>query len=456
MCRCIIGPPSNHRLCSKPEFHNGFCFMHYHGGTHPCKDPVDVAEVVVADAIERKEENDVVTIIELDTIPDIPIRYESVTLSKDILHAFYSKMETDGFFNILEKDKTVVSFPPDYKYPSVQWNQCQDRRQDIKFHHDNEFGMKFYKTTCRLGRNLTLCNGYVDTKEHTINVPQKDLCILCLTIRNAPNSPCLPFRAMKFIASHGFLLFPNAFPYFPMHFLITTMDHTTQDAIATRELLLPFGQIVQALCMVENDTIFFNGMCGNSMDHFHAHYVEFPFPIYPMLHEYTTASDQKITFTYQSECRIYLVQNFRGWITGLLLHCKEIQPIMECMHMFISSIGEIGATSNFIIHKKGSIYECILFVRRIIPQSLNYGANELGGIVAFMSEKQLPDTKKIELYLKASNRIEDVEEVLSRTISTHSEIKIHTGRRNKKKQNNQKKHNKSKHRYVTRSIKYKI
>ena len=445
MCRCIIGPSSNRRLCSKPEFQDGFCVMHYHGGTHPCKDPV----VVAADAIERKEEKDAITVVELDTIPDLPIRYESVTLSKDILHAFYSKMETDGFFNILEKDKTVVSFPPDYKYPSVQWNQCQDRRQDIKFHHDNEFGMKFYKTTCRLGRNLTLCNGYVDTKEHTIYVPRKDLCMLCLTIRNAPNSPCLPFRALKIIESHGFLLFPNAFPYFHMHFLITTIDHTTQDAIATRELLVPFANIVHALCMVENDTIFFNGMCGNSMDHFHAHYVEFPFPIYSQLQEYIDDGTKcSRTYTYKS-CQIYVLDNFREWITGLLLHCIEIQPIMECMHMFISSIGEIGATSNFIIHKKGSIYECILFVRRIIPQSLNYGANELGGFVAFMSEKQLPDTKKIELYLKASNRIEDVEEVLSRTISTHSDIKIHTGRRNKKKQN------KSKHRYVTRSIKYK-
>lgn len=448
MCRCIIGPPSNRRPCSKPEFQNGFCVMHYHGGTHPCKEAIVEAQTVVEDqSIEKQSVEKLDTkVVELDTIsPDLPVHYESVVLSKDILHAIYSQMEADGFFNILEKDTTVVSFPPDYKYPSVQWNQCRDRRQDIVLYYVNEFGMQFYKTTCRLGRNLTLCNGYVDTENDTIYVPQKDLCMLCLTIRNAPNSPCLPFRAMKFIASHGFLLFPNAFPYFSIHFLITTIDHTTQDAIATRELLLPFGHIVQALCMVENDTIFFNGMCGNSMDHFHAHYVEFPFPIYPMLQEYmASGTTSKAAATYQS-CRIYLVQKFRGWITGFLLHCEEIHPIMECMHLFISTIGEIGATSNFIIHKKGPIYECILFVRRIIPHSLNYGANELGGVVASMYEKR-PRTEDIASYFDASNRVEDVEEVLSRTIATHSDF--HTGRRkqkDKKNQHRQKTHNKSTH-----------
>lgn len=442
MCRCIIGPPSNRRPCSKPEFQNGFCVMHYHGGTHPCKEAIVEEQPVVEEQTVVEEK----TVVELDTIPpDLPIRYESVALSKDVLHAIYAQMEADGFFNILEKDATVVSFPPDYKYPSVQWNDCRDRRQDNVLYYINEFGMQFYKTTCRLGRNLTLCNGYVDTKKHTIYVPRKDLCMLCLTIRNAPNSPCMPFRALKIIASHGFLLFPNAFPYFPMHFLITTIDHTTQDAIATRELLLPFANIIHALCMVENDTIFFNGMCGNSMDHFHAHYVEFPFPIYNQLQEYM-ASGPTSTATYQS-CRIYVLRKFRGWITGLLLHCEEIHVIMECMYLFMESIVRIDETitSNFIIHKKETFYECILFVRRIIPKSLNYGANELGGFVASMYEKR-PSTEEIASYFDASNRVDDVEEVLSRTIATHSDI--HTGRqkqKDKKNQHRQKKHNKSKH-----------
>ena len=150
--------------------------------------------------------------------------------SKDELNDLYSQMYEKGFFNSLN---TFTGVSPNKK-PSTNWTGCEDRSK-IEEYKKNELGMKFYITPCRiLGRYMDLCWGKI--RDRVAVKPAKKECVLCATIHNCKKSPCDPFNKIQIVTytvedSTTLVLLPNAFPYLPNHWLITTnnqgSDHYT-------------------------------------------------------------------------------------------------------------------------------------------------------------------------------------------------------------------------------------
>lgn len=316
--------------------------------------------------------------------------------SKDKLNDLYSQMVSDGFFNSLNKFTGVNS----NKKPSTNWTGCEDRSK-IEEYKTNELGMKFYITPCRiLGRYMDLCWGKIRDGDGVAVKPAKKECVLCATIHNCKKSPCDPFNKIQIVTytvKHSttlattLVLLPNAFPYLPNHWLITTnnqgSDHHTQYDITEIEILKSLGSICEELCIEPNDTIFFTGMAGNSLEHFHAHYVQFNFPIYKIIEDYI--EQFPVGFIHKS-CSIYFLDKEQKWVTCLVLRCTNINfLITNVLHVLLTKIEEQPTmTSNFSIHKNGVNYECILFARKTgLKGLLNYGVNELMGYVNMSSEK---------------------------------------------------------------------
>jgi hypothetical protein len=137
--------------------------------------------------------------------------------------------------------------------------------------------------------------------------------------------------------------------------------------------------------------VFFNGYCGNSLEHFHCQYTISKFPIF-----------ENITV----ENGLLENPHFRGYvITG------TGAELVQRMSVAISKIVAAGLLYNFIMRRiADGRLQAVLFVRSCKLASgmldMNFGATELSGVIA--SAKKLKDTEEeIMAYVNYTNRAED-------------------------------------------------
>jgi hypothetical protein len=176
------------------------------------------------------------------------------------------------------------------------------------------------------------------------------------------------------------------------HFLITSKTHLKQDFINTVANLGRVVGIAERLLIAEADgVVFFNGYCGNSLEHFHCQYTISKFPIF-----------ENITV----ENGLLENPHFRGYvITG------TGAELVQRMSGAISKIVAAGLLYNFIMRRiADGRLQAVLFVRscKLAPGMLdmNFGATELSGVIA--SAKKLKNTEEeIMEYVNYTNRVSD-------------------------------------------------
>ena len=161
-------------------------------------------------------------------------------------------------------------------------------------------------------------------------------------------------------------------------------------------------------------------MAGNSLEHFHAHYVQFNFPIYKIIEDYIEQFPNG--FIHRS-CSIYFLDKEQKWVTCLVLRCTNINfLITNVLHVLLTKIEEQPTmTSNFSIHKNGVNYECILFARKTgLKGLLNYGVNELMGYVNMSSKKDYEkhSIENIKTHLDQTNNGTTLNNILEQFITS--------------------------------------
>lgn len=217
------------------------------------------------------------------------------------LHQNYIEMDRRGVFAML----TEMS--------DFDEQQCSTRKDGIRVISSNTLGMQWLYTPCRLGRNI-LCTA-----------PTRERCPLCSTLTNYPTSACPSFRQITQIRSMGLAIIPNMFPYFPFHFLITTPDHQDQTIISSFTLWTRLWKLVIGLFCTPYSTLFFNGMCGNSLPQFHVQYMEYHLPAYDVIsdavqHNLDTIQHQPSTL----KCDVYIVNHAGGFLSCILFRSRNL------------------------------------------------------------------------------------------------------------------------------------
>jgi hypothetical protein len=100
---------------------------------------------------------------------------------------------------------------------------------------------------------------------------------------------------------------------------------------------------------------------------------------------------------------------FRGYI--IIINDKNHNMLYE----YFKSIIDNELTYNFIARKVENGIQMIIFVRHcVLPDgvsNLNFGATELSGIIVSNTKLDIVDTKDIEPYLNATNRLEDYNKI---------------------------------------------
>jgi hypothetical protein len=276
----------------------------------------------------------------------------------------YDKLVADGFYeniylkvcNKIQKDNTITI--PDF---------CESRISGLN-KNSVVAGFELYISPCRIGRKSQYCSKQVINCSIEDNMQK---CPLCSILDNNTINPCFALNAKIITPLQTiFLLVPNAYPYLDNQFLITTKTHFKQMDVINDNIDILF-QIFLNLLTIDRDVIFFNGICGNSLEHFHCQYTTSVFPIFTSL---TKENSGFYEFSY-----------FRGYV----LNTSNYTDILG----LITKIIDNDFTYNFIVRKiDDNTLQFVFFIRKCIVYNipdLNFGATELSGIIVGSTSEDL-------------------------------------------------------------------
>ena len=278
----------------------------------------------------------------------------------------YDNLKKSNFYSIVNDTCHTIN--------NKQTHQCSSRYTKIARATLGDFII--IHTPCRIGRNLSCMREYCNQ--------ESDPCPICFFANKANLSKCTSLSKMNIIKIiTPFILMPNAFPYLDNQFLITIPTHRTQYTIINKYSSILFTVFKELLTINPLGTIFFNGMCGNSLEHFHCQITTTIFPIFNHL---------------PKKDGIINHNNFRGYL-------KRFRSKIE-FKKFIKLLSHHNY--NFILRKRENIIECVFFIRNcnvdVMTKNLKYGSTELAGIIAY-SGSTAPDMADIVLYLNETNNL---------------------------------------------------
>jgi hypothetical protein len=401
-CLCLL---ENGKQCMNNQKYDGFCSVHRSGNKYQCTRPIVGVQVqppiVARDLLEQKD-----MIVDVTSSPNL----------KEILLSNFEQMKQNGLFSTITSFElgTTPEIQEQIKslIQNIDWTDCPLRTDNVTEVHKNSFGHEFYATPCRIGRKQEICNFAIKNNELV-----KSECPIC-NLLNYKHSPCLPYRFISIIFSDGFNIIPNLFPYFTSYQYLITLNYQTesrphdeQDNIYEKSTINNLSKLAPKLLVDDDDTLFFNGIVGNSLKHFHIQYVTYHFPIYDFLMKdtskpYAEFQNCKIKIFNDNSNRFY----FR---CAYSIQSSDIKALCVMMFYINSQIKDNRLEINFILHK-GFEYECVIFPRTrfelsglSIENDQNFGSTELSGYVSFIPSPtyDYPREAYINLYLSKTNNI---------------------------------------------------
>lgn len=329
----------------------------------------------------------------------------------------------NGFYDIIDEFNPIVGS----SIQKVQWGDCKTRLGIQPLNLTSEIGIKYFLSPCRLGREIKSCTKALhynfETNQtqlvHTIN----NGCPLCNVMNSYYFSPCKAFTRMKTLnVRNGIYIIPNGFPYFPSQFLITNNDHMYNPNTGTQQSLHQDFQLFKQILSISGQlitssqgTIFFNGLCGNSLIHLHIQYTPYKsFPIFDkinngdiQLHEISKYKKSlSIDFFYPEET------GNNKFFTGLILTSSVLQDIQYVAFKTINIIIQESFLYNFILQRNNKKYQFIIFVRdcHSTTKDLGLGSTELAGVI--VSNKIKYTDHDVLLYSQETNNIKSILQIV--------------------------------------------
>lgn len=229
-------------------------------------------------------------------------------------------------------------------------------------------------------------------------------CPLCLNLH--VNKTIYPFNLVKGLLWRDYLIKPNTFPYFKIHFLIMPPYHVANrgvqnDVHKNKNIITDMLHFIK---LMGTGSVFFNGMIGNSLEHLHFHYTDVFFPV-TKFKQYKLKKKLKVF-----EEKIYFfeddVNNCKNFI---VVKGKKINSIVFNLLKYFASINLLY---NLILNYKKLKYIVVIFVRQknVVSNDFNLGASSLGGYTVVTDNN-------IELYKSNMNKfILDIEEYCMKTV----------------------------------------
>jgi hypothetical protein len=212
----------------------------------------------------------------------------------------------------------------------------------------------------------------------------KITCPLCLNPQIDKN--IYPYNLEKNLLWRGYMIKPNTFPYFKLHYLIQSTDHILDDRGTQKEVHKNpniISDMLDYISIIKKGTILFNGYLGNSLEHLHFHYTDINLPIKSKLKKYF--SNRKIITT-PNGSSIYIYEDKDNQCKNFVLFKgKNISGDVFKMVQYLDSIKLLY---NLIFYYRSNHFYIFVYIRKKEKDELNFnfGAAHLSGLGTFSDD----------------------------------------------------------------------
>ncbi len=211
-------------------------------------------------------------------------------------------------------------------------------------------------------------------------------CPLCLNLQI--DKSIAPYNKNKALLWRNFIIQPNSFPYFKVHFLIQSVDHNqsldrgTQSEVHRNKYVI--YDILDFIKTNNKGVILFNGYVGNSLTHLHFHYTETKFPIEEQIKEYSFNRDIIKT---KNKSQIQLFRDNKNNCKNFIL-IKGKEPAID-VFTILQYLESIKLFYNLTIYYKDDMYNIYIFIRKKTEDkyNFNFGASNLSGLSLTTNEQ---------------------------------------------------------------------
>jgi len=338
------------------------------------------------------------------------------------LNEIYKFLLATGFYNIINEYN--INFQNLESKPAIpDWNNCSNRMDHLSQYYlkNINLGIEFFESPCRLGRKIAECSYY--NKNRKVSKDILNDCVFCQTLNRKDSSLCYPFRQMKMIYIDGLIILPNPFPYFKRQFLITAdvaeySDHYTQTIF--QENFSYFHKILKVsneLCKQKDGMVFFNGLCGNSLKHFHCQFAIHKLPIFSFIDD---VGNKENFIKIEPNVQVLFNNDSNKYFRGIVFSNLSLEDLGEKVEKYIVELSNLKYLYNFIIRRKRSKLQMVLFIRNCKTKKgtvdFNFGSTELGGSIVnqIRFDDKLFKEKDIIKYLDETNNVRDIIKVVKK------------------------------------------
>ena len=270
-------------------------------------------------------------------------------------------------------------------------NNCVNRRNKIRNEKlsFNELGINIgipFYTKCR----------------QRLKLKDPSSCVLCnpFKLYNIINESSEKIAATKLLSWRGYYIEPNLFPYMDNQILIFSKTHLninnegkeigTQYSIKYKEYK---DDIFDYFILINrNISVFFNGVCGNSLNHFHFHSTTFIFPIEKYLREFKNNSNIIHEIKYNVYGTVINHYCYRGIYLKTDISNKLYLKYLYSIYIDYSI--KRGYYISFLLYRIDNELNFVLFIQT--KSGGPYGASDLAGY--FYSEKENKESLKENSY----------------------------------------------------------
>lgn len=294
------------------------------------------------------------------------------------INNFYKELNNQDFFRSVN---------------SKLLNKCKNRRNKVR----NE-NLSFND----LGINIGI--PFYSKCRQRLKLKDSSVCVLCnpFKLYNIINERSEKIASTKLLSWRGYYIEPKKFPYMDNQVLIFSKTHIdrnnegkeigTQDSIIYKEYQ---NDIFDYFILTnKNISVFFNGLCGNSLKHFHFHSTTLIFPIEKYLREFKNNRNIMYEIKYNIYGTVINHYCYRGIYLKTDIHYK--QYLKYLYSIYIDYFIKAGYYISILLYKIDNELNFVLFIQT--KQGGPYGGSDLAGY--FYSEKENKKSLK-----ENSNRI---------------------------------------------------
>ena len=220
-------------------------------------------------------------------------------------------------------------------------------------------------------------------------------CPLCLNLQI--DKTINPYNLDRGLLWRNFIISPNSFPYFKVHFLIQSSDHInsidrgTQSEVHRNPNIL--ADVLEFIKIIGKGSILFNGWVGNSLGHLHFHYTDTNFPIKDKIKSYSLVKEK---ITTKNNSNVEMFKDMKNNCKNFIL-IKGVD-VKDDVFKFLQYLDAEKLFYNLLIYYNKDIFYVYIFIRRKNDDKLGFafGAAHFGGLGLFDEKniKMFKDNKK--------------------------------------------------------------